>query len=145
MWCRGRIDASACDTRGSGRGHCGPSWFKPAPWGPSDTHTRMHVHRHTPSLQRFSGGPTSHNASVTRRSRRFLCPAAPWIRKVLAPLSDRVSRIDLNILTCLVPGGAYLFTPDPWTPGSSRSRKTCRKPSAQPSRSLQPCSFCPSK
>lgn len=78
-----------------------------------DPQLQTHTHTHTLSLQRFSGGPSSHNASVTRRSRCLLCPAAPWIRKVLAPLSDRVSRIDLNILTCLVPGGAYLFNPDP--------------------------------
>lgn len=85
----------------------GSSQLRGDPW------TCTHTHTHTLSLQRFSGRPSSHNASVTRRSRCLFWLAASWIRKVLAPLSDRVSRIDLNILTCLVPGGAYLFNPDP--------------------------------
>lgn len=40
------------------------------------------------------------------------CPLALWIRKVLLRLSDRVSNIDLNSLTRLIPDGST-FSPQP--------------------------------
>lgn len=82
----------------------------PAQQGPSDT--CLCPCSHSAAVQVF-------NPALMRHMHRLLCPLALWIRKVLLCLSDRVSNIDLNSLTCFIPDDCNL-SPQPLNPSSWR-------------------------
>lgn len=75
----------------------------------------------------------------------FFCPLALWIRKVLLGLSDRVSNIDLNSLTQLIPDGST-FSPQPLTCSSHSIIPAPRSlRSWKPAQSAHRVAPCPNK
>lgn len=77
---------------------------------PLNRDPRTHLSAPAATLQQFK-------PSIPPWWDAHICPLASWIRKVLLCLSDRVSNIDLNSLTQLIPDDSTL-SPQPLNPSS---------------------------